>query len=425
MTLQKALPDLKKLYVPAEEKPVVEVYKGKGGVKNVFNELLRCGEEFLAFGPTTKWKEVAPIELERYFKEREKVGLKGKILGQYGTKTLEFPLNEYKFLPKQYSSPATTLMFGKKTCFVLWLDTIITILVENKELTDSFRSYFNMMWNEQTKTLYGKEGLNQYFNDVLNEKPKELLIMGEGTAPDIDSEIWHEWDKKRVAAGIKTRRIYDDTLEARKAAKKYPTREFRKDKFIPFTTKTPLITVVYNNKVMFSSWSLKNLILVIIENKNIANDFKQQFETLWNQKQHTYYGIDGVKNVLTQFIEEAPKQALIYGTSGASTKIFPDFIAEWHKKRIEKKIDIKVIYTDSIESKKRLKRLKKDSHFHVKLMPGGYESPVATFIYNNKVILMAIVKDGFATIIENEEINRIYRKQFDVLWKISKNFELT
>lgn len=421
MSLQKVLPSLKKLYAPSKEKPDVEVYEGKGGLKTVFNELLKHGKNFEAFGPTTNWKKHAPIELERYFKEREKIGFKARMLCPEGSDVLASPLNTYKFIPKQYSSPATTLMYGDKTCFVLWLDTIITILVKNKELSDSFRSYFNLMWQEQTKTLYGVEGLRHYFNDILKEKPKEFLVIGEaGRAADFDPEFWNEWDIKREKLGIKARRIYDDTLEARRAVKRHPQRKHREIKYMPFHPKTPLITVVYNNKVMLTSWKHKDLILVIIEDRDIANDFRQQFETLWNQKQHTYYGIEGVKNVLTQIIDEKPKEVFVYGTSGASRKIFPEFIKKWHEKRVKYRIKFKVIYTDSEDTKDRLKKLEKDPYYHVRLMPGGYESPVATFVYNNKVMLIAIVKNGFATVIEHDEITKIYRKQFDTLWKISK-----
>lgn len=425
MSLQEALADLKKLYAPSKEKPVVEVYEGKEGLKTILKDVLREGKEIHAFGPTAKWQEEVPIALQQYMKERKRIGFKGKMITPEGSSVLDTPLNEYKTIPKEHSSPATTFMYGDKTCIIMWVETPIGIIIKNNELADSMRSYFNLMWNEKTKTWYGKEGLKAYFEDMLKENPKEYLIIGEaGRAADIMPEWWNDWDKRRIAQGLKTRRIYDDTLEARKAALRHPHRELREIKFVPLQTKTPLITCVYGNKLMFTSWRIKNPILIMVENKEIAEDYRSQFETLWNQKQHTYYGIKGIQNVLMQIIQPDekgnPKEILCYGTSGASPKLFPKFIENWHKIRIKNKVKIKIIYTDTKESHNRVAKLKNDPNYQIKFMPGGYESPVATFVLPNKVILMAITKNAFATVVENKDITEIYRKQFETLWKISK-----
>lgn len=285
-TLGNAMPELRKLYAPAKEKPVVEVYEGKESLKALLNELLRDGKGFKAFGPTTRWKYEVPIAIKRYFKEREKIGFKGQLLYPEGTEVYRHPLNEFRPIPKEYSSPATTVMYGKKTAFILWLDPILTITIDNKEFSDSFRNYFDMVWNQHTRT---------------------------------------------------------------------------------------------------------------------------------------YQGIEGLKTVMNQIIEDKPKELLAYGSSGASFSLFPKFIDKWHKDRVKNKINLKIIFTDTKQSRERIKHIEKNSFFHQKFMGSGYYSPVGTIIYDNKVILIAITKDGFATVIENKEIAKAYKKQFDVFWKFAKS----
>ena len=421
MSLQNALPDLKKLYTPSKEKPIVEVYEGKGGLKTILKEILREKKDFCGIGATAKWKEEIPIALEQYKVQRKKLGLKAKLLYTEDEQTLNIKENEYRPISKQFASPATTFIFGNKTCLIMWLDTIISILIDNCELADSFRSYFDMMWNEETTVWSGKEGLKAMFDDLLKEKCDEHLVMGTaGRAADIIPKYWKEFHRKRVEQGRMARRIYEDTQEARNAARKYDSDDLYEARFVPTTGKSPIMTIIYGNKVVFTAWSLEKPLLIMINNKEISNGFRMQFNQMWDQKQKTYQDIEGIKNVLMQIIDEQPKEINVYGSTGASPKLIPEFIAKWHKERIKNKVFLNIIYIDTKESRKRVEKYKEGDLVKCKFMPGNYESPVATFVYNNKVILMSITEDGFATVIENEKITKIYKKQFDTLWKLSK-----
>jgi len=43
--------------------------------------------------------------------------------------------------------PSSTVIYGNKTAIIVWSHPFLTILVENKEVSDSYRSYFNLLWN--------------------------------------------------------------------------------------------------------------------------------------------------------------------------------------------------------------------------------------------------------------------------------------
>lgn len=421
MSLQKILPDLKKLYAPAKEKPTIEVYEGKEGLKTILKDILRVNKELTGFGPTIRWEKEIPIAIEQYFKQREKTGLKAKLLCSEGTEVIKHPLNKYKIIPKDYSSPSSVFTYGNKTCFILWLDSPIAILVENKDLTDSFKGYFSLAWGAESVTYTGKEGIVAFLEDILKTKPEEYLVMGSsGNILQVMPKYRMEWDKKRVAAGIKIRRLYHDTAEARKSAQGYAKSPLRESRFVPMGGESPFATIIYADKVWVVAWSIKNPLLVLIKNKHIAQGFRNQFEQLWHQEERIYHGLEGVKNVLMQALDEKPKELFIYGSSGVAVRVIPEFIEKWHKKRIKNKVKTRILYTESKESRERLKILKEDPYFDYRLMPGAYPSTVATLVYDDKIVLMAIMKDGFATVIKKKEIADIYRKQFDNLWNISK-----
>ncbi|NQU98802.1 TrmB family transcriptional regulator [Candidatus Woesearchaeota archaeon] len=420
-SLKNILPDLKTLYSPQKEKPVVEVYEGKEGLKVVLNQLIKLGEDFSALGPTINWQKEVPIALERYLRKREKIGFKGRLLSPEGTDVLKVPLNTYKSLPKEYASPATTVMYGDKTCLILWLDTIVTILIENKELAESFKNYFNLMWNQKTITYHGDTAIKMMMEDIIKSKPKEYLTIGSsGRTADQLGQEWVEWNNKRIKLNINNRRIFNDSEAARKIAKPY-LGELRDAKFIPMQGgDSPFNSVVYNDKVWIFRWGEHDTFGIMIEDKNIAKGFRSEFDTLWNQKERIYRGVEGVKRVLMMILEEKPKEMCVYGTSGASVLIFPEFINEWHRKRREYKIHTRMIYVDTKVARDRVHIFKDDPYYDVRFMPGDYISPVATFVLDDKVVLMSITDNGFATIIEHEDIVEIYKKQFESFWKMSR-----
>lgn len=420
-SLQEVLPELKKLYAPQKEKPLVEVYEGKEGLKNILHDLLRSNKDFCAFGPTTKWREEIPLEMDRYFKQRDKLSFKARLLAPSGTKTMEYKKNEYRFLPKEYSSPATTIMYDDKTWMILWLPTIISILVENKELAESFKSFFEMMWNDDTRVWRGADGLKMYFDTIAKDKPKELMIMGNhGRAADVIPEHWNEFNKKRYEIGLRSRRIYDDTPEARKAAGKHPIGDIHQIRFNPAIGDSPIITSIYHDKVWFMSWDPKMPLVILVKNKDLAEGYKYRFEELWNQKNKTYNGLEGLKTVLEQLMEDKPEEFHIYGSSGAFVKLAPEYINDYHERRIKNRITMNIIYTDTEDSRKRAALFRKKPYTNIRYLPGQYESPIATLTYNNKVVLMAIEENGFAVVVDDPKMADIFKKQFETLWNVSK-----
>jgi len=54
-----------------------------------------------------------------------------------------------------------------------------------------------------------------------------------------------------------------------------------------------------------------------------------------------------------------------------------------------------------------------------KYLPKEFEGPINTIIYGNKIAII-VWTDLIAFVLESRETNKVYRKYFDVLWRIAK-----
>jgi hypothetical protein len=56
------------------------------------------------------------------------------------------PLSEIKYLPNKYSSPLAMNIYQDKTAIILWAKDPIAIVIKNKEITQGYKNYFELMW---------------------------------------------------------------------------------------------------------------------------------------------------------------------------------------------------------------------------------------------------------------------------------------
>ncbi|MBI2547837.1 hypothetical protein HYW21_00650 [Candidatus Woesearchaeota archaeon] len=155
------LPLLKELHKPKIKKPLVEVYEDKEGMKTILNDIIRTKKEWLALGSTGKGPHVLPLFfLERFHKERVKNNIRLKVLcnrtregKQRGKEFLKYPLTEVKYLPKTHQSPTTVYVYGNKAAIFMWLagDKPFAILIASPEISNSFQSYFYLLWKTSQK----------------------------------------------------------------------------------------------------------------------------------------------------------------------------------------------------------------------------------------------------------------------------------
>ncbi|MBN1157607.1 helix-turn-helix domain-containing protein [Candidatus Woesearchaeota archaeon] len=140
------LPSLLKLQKTKMPKSSVEFYEGKEGLKTVLMDIINVGKDFVAFGATHRFEKVLPVFSKIFVKKRERKNIKARILVVEGENPIKTSLNEYRWIPKEYSLPSATIAYGDNTAILLYSDEPFGIIIKNREIAESYRHYFELLW---------------------------------------------------------------------------------------------------------------------------------------------------------------------------------------------------------------------------------------------------------------------------------------
>ncbi len=150
--VEENLPILKSLHKPRVEPTNIEIYEGPEGIKTVLNDVLREGKEWMCLGSTGRSPELLPFFLEHFHKQRIKQKIPLRViynndeLGiKRGGEVKKQKYTQVKYMEK--TSPTTTYIYGTKVVIIHWKkDKLIAIMIEDKEISESYKSYFDLLW---------------------------------------------------------------------------------------------------------------------------------------------------------------------------------------------------------------------------------------------------------------------------------------
>jgi len=135
-----------KYHSTKKEKEETNFYKGKEGLKTVFEDQLNS-KEILILGASPLAYETLQFYFKWYDKARKQKNIKARIIATSKTiKKTKIPLAEIKYLPEKYSNPVAVNIYNDKTAIILWAKEPIAILIKNKEIADGYKNYFELMW---------------------------------------------------------------------------------------------------------------------------------------------------------------------------------------------------------------------------------------------------------------------------------------
>ena len=149
--IQEILPSMLELFQNTKEKEETNFYKGKLGLKTVFEEQLQEGKEILILGGSVQTSEIFQFYFKWYTKKRVKKKIKMKIIFNTREKR-KIPFAEIKYLPKKYSSPLAINIYGKKVAIILWSkENPFAVVIKNKEISEGYKKYFELVWRVAKK----------------------------------------------------------------------------------------------------------------------------------------------------------------------------------------------------------------------------------------------------------------------------------
>jgi len=184
--------------------------------------------------------------------------------------------NNRKYFQATEPSKIINILQDKKSQIELQEQKIKEILPELEVKTKLLKVKLN------AQIFSGKQGLRMILDDVLKTKPKEWLDITSGRTLEILPYYMDKWNKLRTDKKIKARVLFNDTSEGREREAKIKQFKLTETKFLPKGFVTPTHFYVYENKAVISVWLEEEPFGIIIENKSVADSFRNYFEWFWN-----------------------------------------------------------------------------------------------------------------------------------------------
>jgi sugar-specific transcriptional regulator TrmB len=136
---------------------LVRVYEGFKGVQTAYEHYyskLKKGEEVVSWGVYPEQDEKYHIYWQKDHIRRKKFGIKSKILFNQGT-SLEILKNrnlywgcDSRYMPSKIKTPSWFMVYSDTSLITLQSGKGVSVEIVNKEIADSFRAYFDDLWDK-------------------------------------------------------------------------------------------------------------------------------------------------------------------------------------------------------------------------------------------------------------------------------------
>ncbi len=151
MQLEKQIPELLRTYHSSKPKITAEIYRGKSGIKAVFEDMLNFKENYF-IGSGWYVAKNLPFYWAGYNKRRIQRGVKWYNLVRHELKMTKMPetrLISTKFLPEEFSaSPMVVFIYGNKVVNVLWSEGFFAFMIESKAVAENYKKYHKYLWDK-------------------------------------------------------------------------------------------------------------------------------------------------------------------------------------------------------------------------------------------------------------------------------------
>jgi sugar-specific transcriptional regulator TrmB len=226
----------------------------------------------------------------------------------------------------------------------------------------------------------------------------------------------HSWRAKK---GLKSRIIINEKhRELGKDREKLP---HTKVKYVPDQEQTPAIINVAGDICLLNIMA-EEVTVFLIENKRVADSFRNQFEKMWNRDTTVEKGMKALERAFKQAIDEKkPGETwdVLGGTFGVTgqEKKYADFFAEHTKRRMKKEIPIRLLLQQGAkESVAKYGKAIYKKGDQLKYLPYKTKFPVVIIPCKERTILFIQKKEPTVITINNKEVAQSFQEHFESRW---------
>ena len=143
------IPKLKNISLNKNEVKVI-LYNGKKGIKNILSLILES-KEYVSYGSTEQFPKIMLHDYELFQNMKNKLKIKNRTILSSELKEKDIlktisSLTNLKFIPAHLTGPTSTFIFNNKVAIFIWEEPYFGILIESKNVYDSYLEYFNELW---------------------------------------------------------------------------------------------------------------------------------------------------------------------------------------------------------------------------------------------------------------------------------------
>lgn len=131
----------------AKVKSIAQIFVGAEGQKTIMQDIIDEGKDFIEFASEGKFEDELNLYTKQWANQRAKKNIKAKLIFKKGADAPVWKMNEIRFIEKEYTSPTATIIYGDKVAIFIYESPLIIILIESKQLAQSYHNYFKILWN--------------------------------------------------------------------------------------------------------------------------------------------------------------------------------------------------------------------------------------------------------------------------------------
>ena len=149
--VQSIMPQLEKRHNNKQIKSQFKLYKGKEGIKTIFEDIIQTGESNYVFGNESQLEEVMPAFQKQFVRRLKENNIFVKEIVREDRECKTSNPKQTRYVPKDVKSPVVTNIYSNKIALVIWTDEPEGLIIENETAAKAYKSYFEFMWQHAKK----------------------------------------------------------------------------------------------------------------------------------------------------------------------------------------------------------------------------------------------------------------------------------
>lgn len=152
--LKRFMPQLQAVYNTRKDKPQVQLFEGREGVKQVYKKIFEAGEVWF-FGTIQELLKIYPEGLTDFVVQAREKGLKVRDFLtrsaadlKYAAESQRGPNYDLRFLPKDFSYPSDSAIFGDNVVFFSFHPQVFAVMITSREISGSLRTLYELAWRQ-------------------------------------------------------------------------------------------------------------------------------------------------------------------------------------------------------------------------------------------------------------------------------------